>query len=350
MRLPWLAVGVPHWIWPHRAGADSSPVYIGPIREPASCSWPETLRRVDAGFSRARTSRRLIGARLRTTEATTVLLERNSYVQPAHSVVRGEALRRWRDWPRGVHRRAAAAPVGTDARSGHDPHPGTAWYPAVVALPGAGRRCRIDRPLVGLTLPGRAGRGHRPRITFLAGLSAPNLRVLRHDVVVKDFPLGSFDLIHARWLLVNLPEREEVLAKVVTWLAPGGWLVTEDVDFFPVDSSPHPALRRFIGAFEQLLADSHGADFRWARRRLPAALTEVGLVELGMSVSMKHVGDGSPDDAAYRMSMAQLRSGLVGRGLLSEAEYTAGIAPLDDPAVLDAPLANIAAWGRRPPS
>jgi hypothetical protein len=69
-----------------------------------------------------------------------------------------------------------------------------------------------------------------------------------------------------------------------------------------------------------------------------------------MSVSIKHVGDGSPDDAAYRMSMAQLRSGLVGRGLLSEAEYTAGIAPLDDPAVIDAPLANIAAWGRRPPS
>ena len=186
--------------------------------------------------------------------------------------------------------------------------------------------------------------------TFLAARSAPNLRVLRHDVVAEDFPLGSFDLIHARWLLVNLPEREEVLAKVVTWLVPGGWLVTEDLDLFPVDSSPHPTLRRFIDAFEQLLADSHGADFRWARRRLPAALAEVGLVELGMSVSIKHVGDGSPDDAAYRMSMAQLRSGLVGRGLLSEAEYTAGIAPLDDPAVLDAPLANIAAWGQRPPS
>jgi len=186
--------------------------------------------------------------------------------------------------------------------------------------------------------------------TFLAGLSAPNLRVLRHDVVTDDFPLGSFDLIHARWLLVNLPEREQVLAKAVSWLAPGGWLVTEEMDLFPVSSSPHPAIRRFLAAFEQLLADSHGADFHWARRRLPAALAEVGLGEVGMSVSVKHVGDGSPDDAAYRLSMAQLRSGLVGRGLLSEAEYIAGIAPLDDPAVIDAPFANIAAWGRRPPS
>lgn len=186
--------------------------------------------------------------------------------------------------------------------------------------------------------------------TFLAGLSAPNLQVLRHDVVAEELPPGSFDLIHARWLLVNLPEREEVLAKAVTWLAPGGWLVTEDIDYFPVDSSPHPALRRFIAAFEQLLADSHGADFRWARRRLPAALAALGLVQLGMSVSAKHVGDGSPDDAAYRMSMAQVRSGLVGLGLLSEAEYTAGIALFDDPAVVDTPFANVAAWGRRPPS
>jgi SAM-dependent methyltransferase len=186
--------------------------------------------------------------------------------------------------------------------------------------------------------------------SFLSSLSAPNVQVLRHDVVTEDLVPGSFDLIHARWLLVNLPEREKVLAKAATWLAPSGWLVTEDVDHFPVDSSPRPALRRFIGAVERLLADSHGADFRWARRRLPAALAEVGLTELGMSVSVKHVGDGSPAEAYYRMLMAQLRCELVSRGLLSEAEYTAAIAPLDDPAVIDAPFANVAAWGRRSPS
>lgn len=63
--------------------------------------------------------------------------------------------------------------------------------------------------------------------TFLERLTAPNLQVMQHNVVTEDFPPGSFDLVHARWLLVNLPEREEVLAKAVTWLAPGGWLVIE---------------------------------------------------------------------------------------------------------------------------
>lgn len=182
---------------------------------------------------------------------------------------------------------------------------------------------------------------------FLADLSAPNLQVLRHDVVAEDFPPDSFDLIHARWLLANLPEREQVLAKVVTWLAPGGWLVIEDPDGSPVDSSPHPLMQRLADAVAQLGAESHGADLRWARRRLPAALAEVGLVELGLSVSVKTVGAGGADDAAFRMTTAQVRPGLVGRGLLSEAEYETGMALLDDPAVIDTPFANIAAWGRR---
>ena len=76
--------------------------------------------------------------------------------------------------------------------------------------------------------------------SFLTGLSAPNLQVLRHDVVAEDFPCGSFDLIHARWLLVNLAEREKVLAKIVTWLAAGGWLVTEELDHSGGFPHPHP--------------------------------------------------------------------------------------------------------------
>jgi SAM-dependent methyltransferase len=185
--------------------------------------------------------------------------------------------------------------------------------------------------------------------SFLTGFSAPNLHVVQHDVVTEDFPCGSFDLIHARWLLVNLSERERVLTKIVTWLAPGGWLVTEELDHFPMDSSPHLGLRRFITAVEQLLADSHGADFRWARRRLPAALAEAGLGELGMAISVKQVGDGGPANVYYRMLMAQLHSELVNRGLLSENEYTATITLLDSPTVIDALFANIAVWGRRSP-
>jgi SAM-dependent methyltransferase len=184
---------------------------------------------------------------------------------------------------------------------------------------------------------------------FLDPSRAPNLEVVRHDVVAEDFPPASFDLIHARWLLANLSEREEVLAKAACWLAPGGWLVIEEYAIFPSDSSPYPAFRRLMGAMERLLADSHGADNRWARR-LPAPLAGAGLREVGMSVSMLYVGDGGPGEEWYRVMMAQAAPALTGTGLLSEAELEAGLAVLDDPSFVDMTLATVSAWGRRPPS
>jgi SAM-dependent methyltransferase len=66
---------------------------------------------------------------------------------------------------------------------------------------------------------------------FLAELSLPNLEVLRHDVRIDEFPERTFDLIHARTVLMHLPERMATLRRVVSWLAPGGWLLVEDADF-----------------------------------------------------------------------------------------------------------------------
>ena len=47
---------------------------------------------------------------------------------------------------------------------------------------------------------------------FLNPSWAPNLEVLEHDVVREGFPPGPFDLVHARALLIHLPDRESLLA------------------------------------------------------------------------------------------------------------------------------------------
>ncbi len=66
---------------------------------------------------------------------------------------------------------------------------------------------------------------------FLAELLLPNLEVLRHDVTSDEFPAGSFDLVHVRAVLMHIPDRMRVLRRMVSWLAPGGWLLAEDCDF-----------------------------------------------------------------------------------------------------------------------
>ena len=44
---------------------------------------------------------------------------------------------------------------------------------------------------------------------FLEPLSAPNVEVLKHNIVTDPLPHATFDLIHARLVLIRLPERQE---------------------------------------------------------------------------------------------------------------------------------------------
>lgn len=60
--------------------------------------------------------------------------------------------------------------------------------------------------------------------------AAPNVEVRRHDVARDAPPGGSFDLVHARLVLVHVPERERALRNMIAALRAGGWLVIEDAD------------------------------------------------------------------------------------------------------------------------
>ena len=55
--------------------------------------------------------------------------------------------------------------------------------------------------------------------------------VRRHDLVGDPPPEpGTFDLVHARLVLVHVPDRARALATMVAALRPGGWLLVEDAD------------------------------------------------------------------------------------------------------------------------
>jgi SAM-dependent methyltransferase len=49
-------------------------------------------------------------------------------------------------------------------------------------------------------------------------------------MVADPLPAKDFDLVHARLVLCHLPEREQVLQRIMAALKPGGWIVIEDVD------------------------------------------------------------------------------------------------------------------------
>ena len=72
---------------------------------------------------------------------------------------------------------------------------------------------------------------------FLEKIGNSRLEVRRHDIIEEDLPEGQFDLVHARWLLHHLPDPEGAIARMVAALRPGGWILLEEVDFFPIRTS-----------------------------------------------------------------------------------------------------------------
>ncbi len=69
---------------------------------------------------------------------------------------------------------------------------------------------------------------------------AANVILREADIVHDAFPAAHFDLVHARAVLQHIPERREVLTKLVGLLKPGGWMLIEDGHFGLFADQPLP--------------------------------------------------------------------------------------------------------------
>jgi ubiquinone/menaquinone biosynthesis C-methylase UbiE len=176
--------------------------------------------------------------------------------------------------------------------------------------------------------------------------------VLRHDIV-RDPPAqpGTFDLVHARLVLVHVPDRARALATMVAALRPGGWLLVEDAD---TEMQPlacldevGPAQRRanrLRRAVRELMT-RRGADLRYGRM-LPQALRAAGLVDV-TAAGWFPVG-GVACDRLETATVRMVRTELLAAGLANDVEIDAHLAAVDT-GELDLTLAPlISAWGRRP--
>jgi hypothetical protein len=174
--------------------------------------------------------------------------------------------------------------------------------------------------------------------------------VRRHDVTADPAP-GTFDLVHARLVMVHLPNRAQALATMVAALRPGGWLLIEDADtaLQPLacidDTGPaQQRANRLRDAVRELLTGG-GGDLRYGRT-LPRTLRAAGLTEVGASGSFP-VG-GSACARLEAATIRQVRGQLLEAGLAGDAEIDAHLAAIDE-GRLDLTLAPlISAWGRRP--
>ena len=112
--------------------------------------------------------------------------------------------------------------------------------------------------------------------SFLDDEGVSNVELVVDDLFDSRLETGSFDLVHARYLIAPLGRGREQVASHRRLLRPGGLLVLEEWDLGSWHFNPEaPAAERLIG----LLAEIFGALGGEAGRGLPELLRVVGIEE-----------------------------------------------------------------------
>lgn len=178
-----------------------------------------------------------------------------------------------------------------------------------------------------------------------------HVRLLRHDIVRDPLPGQGYDLVHARLVLLHLPERLSVLRRLVSALRPGGWLVLEEFDcgWTPVLAAPDEetatVFQRVHGTLLGLLEQA-GADPLWGRRVFGAML-RAGLTDLTATTYAEAWAGGGTGIALHRHNTDQV-TGALGASGIADEELARFRAALADPAFVVNSYPLISVQGRRP--
>ncbi|WP_330350135.1 methyltransferase [Streptomyces sp. NBC_00582] len=184
----------------------------------------------------------------------------------------------------------------------------------------------------------------------LASAARPPVEVRVHDVGAEEPPAEGFDLVHARLVLVHVPDRERALRSMVKALRPGGRILVEDGDpalqplLCPDEHGPAQQLaNRLRHGFRTLLAD-RGADLSYGRK-LPRLLREAGLqrVEADGYFPVTSSACAALESATVR----QIRERLVAGGLATDEEIDRHLANVASGTMDLATAPMISAWGRK---
>ncbi|GLZ36193.1 methyltransferase [Lentzea sp. NBRC 105346] len=181
----------------------------------------------------------------------------------------------------------------------------------------------------------------------LAPLERDNVTVLRHDVVRDVLPENAYDLVHARLVLIHLPERDAVLRKLVRALRPGGRLLLDEFDCRPLHvlTAPTPEDAELIMRVKDALLtllEQAGADVTYGAR-IEKALRDNGLRDVAAVREVDEWQGGEAGCALLAGNVLQTR----GRMPLPDPDVDRFVELMGDPAVVLSGYAVCSAWGTR---
>jgi ubiquinone/menaquinone biosynthesis C-methylase UbiE len=186
---------------------------------------------------------------------------------------------------------------------------------------------------------------------FVAARGLSGVEIITADARTTGLPSGCFDLVHARTLLVNLPEPAEAAAEMTRLARPGGWVASLEPDTeHALCYPPHPAFDRLRDIFTVAFR-RNGAD-PWIGRRVPRLFRQAGLEQVEVEARVQMYPHGN-SRRTIRLDLVQsMRPQVLEMGLAMPAELdeldAAARAHLDDPYTVVMSGLLFLTWGRKP--
>ncbi|UJB71390.1 methyltransferase domain-containing protein [Acaryochloris sp. 'Moss Beach'] len=158
---------------------------------------------------------------------------------------------------------------------------------------------------------------------FVANLESSNVEVLEGDIQHLPLEKHSFDLVHARYVLVHNPDAHAVLSRLLDLVKPGGWIVLEEPDFAAAraiagEDSACQSVNNVNRAIEQMFT-ARGMDYGLGAK-LPALLQPYDLQSFSVEVDTHLSQGGSGIATMMAMSTVQLAEKYIATGAVTQAD------------------------------
>ena len=177
-----------------------------------------------------------------------------------------------------------------------------------------------------------------------------NVEVLHGDAKATGLPRSSFDLVHARLVLVNVPEPQRVVDEMIALARPGGVVASHEVDWGMSLCDPSsPAWDGLVRLWEEY-SRSKGADV-FVGRKTAQMLRAGGLLDVQIVPRIHAYPLGNTHRYILCDLLENVRDQILKQGLLTEVEFREQINDLkrhlDDANTLVIPHLFFQAWGKR---
>ncbi|MBE9011202.1 class I SAM-dependent methyltransferase [Pseudanabaenaceae cyanobacterium LEGE 13415] len=167
---------------------------------------------------------------------------------------------------------------------------------------------------------------------FVDRLQLPNVEVIQADIRHAPLQKHSFDLIHARYVLIHIADFQVALARMLDLLKPGGWIVIEEPDFSAARAIVGEACQSVDRVNQSILKmfTNRGMDYALGIH-LPALFQNLGLQPLTVENEVPLSNGGSGVATVMKMSAIQLAQKYIETGEATAEDIEQYCLFADDP-------------------